>query len=720
MTRTFTYSTRYDIHRTLWRFLTVTLNALQLLNAPDDEKMSLELGGLTTQDFRYTQRSPQSALTCVRYASRFKETQTTLRSLLRSNAHSAEDVLSLLAAVLHLGEVEQEWNSDRPALVRGASVTHLVPLLGLEPDDLDDGLCHRVIQVAGKDIKVPLSAEQSAFTRDALAKDIYDRLFSCLVNAVNIQLSGDTPRHSPAPETSRKIALLDIFGFESFGCNRFEQLCINYVNEALQQRFARDTIVTVQAEYLAEGVPWEPVRFTDNSTVLDLLHGRAGVITLLNDECQVPGGSEAGFLNKLRIAHGACDRLRIDPTKPGAFSVVHYAGTVTYDCTAFLKKNRDALPSHTASVMLRSKISLLTLLFRSDKSTVAQPTGRSPAQHRMAPTTICSKLRTELRSLLKQLDASQVHYVRCLKPNSSKSSCEFHPALVARQLRSGGLVEAVRVIRSAYPHKMPHLECFRMCRRLRSGDAVDDTGQQTQLAQLLCERCHLNVKVGVSRVYFAPGAYESMMGMVAAVELQSWWRGRRCRREYWRVRCGVVKFQALVRAGQSRHRQAQSLAAAVVLQTWARVMARRLAFLRMLDSTRRIQALLRRGIARRRARERRRHRVVIQRALLCWLLRRLRRVEGVAVTEPGFCCSRSTQTVSGGGDMVGGCGGRVRLSRCERFLEACQEVRDCLPRRWDPRSWTAEGVYELCSFIVGATAAVALYAFHCSADGTDK
>jgi myosin heavy subunit len=365
---------------------------------------------------------------------------------------------------------------------------------------------------------------QALSGRDALAKEIYARVFQWLVMVINFNTSSQSNNPSKTNGIAGTISLLDIFGFECFGVNRFEQLCINFANEKLQQKFTEDVFKTVQSEYAKEGLVWEHITFTDNADVLDLIEGKKGLIHNLNEECLLPKGSDASFLTKVKQASASAPAFSSSQLNREVFSVQHYAGKVTYTVTGFMECNKDTLPEDMRALLAGSKNPLLHRIFSdtnyfgaaarsadellsADRGSTAAflllPNGDhdgltgaltpivteelSPMAHDsqgnnggkfggvtrrrnsfMMAETVTTKFKTQLHHLMVMISATEVQYVRCIKPNPNKSKSEFDRHMVVEQLRSAGMVEAIRIARSAYPNRLTYTEFLNRFRCLRS------------------------------------------------------------------------------------------------------------------------------------------------------------------------------------------------------------------------------------------------------------
>jgi myosin-5 len=261
---------------------------------------------------------------------RFLTTMTTL-GLIGVSEEEQRHIQRIVAGLVYLGQVsfvcvDADTSEIDPA-VSEETIQRCCSLLGLDTTAFKERMIVRNIDAAGDTLLVALSREQATDGRDALAKDTYTRLFLWLVSIIN----ESTAASEADTQRNRIIGLLDIFGFESFRVNRFEQLCINYTNEKLQAKFTSDVLMSVQAEYREEGLAWETIDYKDNNDVLELLESRLGFIALLNEECLLPKGSNANFLNKITNAYNKNPLFSLSvQLSRDEFCIQHYAGKVCY------------------------------------------------------------------------------------------------------------------------------------------------------------------------------------------------------------------------------------------------------------------------------------------------------------------------------------------------------------------------------------------------------
>merc|ERR1719361_2085237 len=239
------------------------------------------------------------------------------------------------------------------------SLNHFAELFEIEEDQIRSWLCNRKIVTARESYTKPIGAESAKFARDALAKYIYSKIFDWIVVKINKALKTSGKVH-------KFIGVLDIYGFETFEINSFEQFCINYANEKLQQQFNSHVFKLEQEEYIKEGIEWKMIDFYDNQPCIDLIEAKLGVLDLLDEECRMPKGSDKSWVEKLyekckKWEHFAKPRL-----SQTAFLVKHFADQVEYECDGFLHKNRDTVMEEQVTILKASKNNLVSDLFISE------------------------------------------------------------------------------------------------------------------------------------------------------------------------------------------------------------------------------------------------------------------------------------------------------------------------------------------------------------------
>ena len=328
-------------------------------------------------------------------------------------------------------------------------------------------MTERVINAGVETVLTHLNLEEATKACEALIKAVYGAAFDFIVERVNASIVEDTTSHG---HSAASIGVLDIFGFETFDVNNFEQICINYTNEALQQQFNKYVFKLEQQEYEKEGILWKFISFPDNQDVLDLIDKKhTGILALLDEQCILPKSTDQKFT---RYLYGRCDKhprfnasskQRVDYK----FSVEHYAGYVEYTTDAWLEKNKDQLPAAASELLLSSDFGLIGQIRKFVRSEARAGRGT------VATKSVGAQFSSQLKLLRARIDTTIPHYIRCLKPNDELIPDYFEPKNVVEQLRCGGVLEAVRVSRAGYPTRYPH-DVF-MARYYILGDQRDDT-----------------------------------------------------------------------------------------------------------------------------------------------------------------------------------------------------------------------------------------------------
>jgi len=279
------------------------------------------------------------------------------------------------------------------------------------------------------------------YSRDALAKGIFSRIFDWLVAKVNSTME--------ISSKGKSIGILDIYGFEIFERNQFEQLCINYCNETLHQIFIDLTLKAEQEEYVREGIKWEPVKYVNNKPCVDLINGKPlGIFTMLDEECLFPEGTDASLLQKLHKNFGKVAHYQIPSGNSNKhFVIKHYAGDVAYDVNGFLDRNRDTLYADLQQMCISSSNFMLKQLFSKATEEIPMKGGKK------RPVTAGFQFKTSVGYLLTALYACQPHYIRCIKPNEEKKPLGWDEKKVAEQIKYLGLWENLQVRRAGYCYR---------------------------------------------------------------------------------------------------------------------------------------------------------------------------------------------------------------------------------------------------------------------------
>ncbi|XP_065060294.1 myosin-IIIb-like [Rhopilema esculentum] len=384
-----------------------------------------------------------------------------------------QEMFRILAGVLNIGNLQFSLDEDDFATLQPDE--HLKAssfLLGLDSVNLCDVLTSFVTVTRGSHIKRRYNKIQAQSCRDAMAKSLYGRLFSWIVNKVN-QLV--------APEfilESKEIGLLDIFGFEHFEKNSFEQSCINMANEQLQFFFNQHIFKWEQEEYHREGIDWSDIKFEDNQPTLDFFFGKpVGFLTLLDEESHFPQSTDLSFTQKLSRSFASHKKIFQGPRSDASltFTVNHYAGKVQYTSDGFLEKNKDAIPPGMVQLLQKSDNKLVSQIFsatitrtgtlalqgrctlkgKDSKQTRKLSASRQKFMANKKATTIGTQFKNSLSVLMEKLNAAAPHFIRCIKPNAEKVPSKFDFLYVRRQLNYTGILETTKIRKDGYSVRVP-------------------------------------------------------------------------------------------------------------------------------------------------------------------------------------------------------------------------------------------------------------------------
>ncbi|XP_077389347.1 unconventional myosin-Va isoform X1 [Festucalex cinctus] len=573
------------------------------------EMRSLKL--VAPEHFRYTNQGEDANIAGTDDVMEMERTRNAF-TILGVLPDQQMELFRILAAVLHLGNVKISGsgrNSDRSYIdADDSSLAIFSKLLGVEATHMAHWLCHRRLVLAGDALVKPMTGQQAVEARDALAKHIYEQMFKWTVHRLNSAL------RSQAGRTKTFIGVLDIYGFETFERNSFEQFCINYANEKLQQQFNRHVFHLEQEEYVREELTWSRIEFSDNQQCIHLIEGQLGLLDLLDEECRMPKGSDDSWVQKLYDQH-LSNRGHTHFRKPrmsnSAFVILHFADAVQYECGGFLDKNRDTVFEELVNVLKASQSELVADLFQQQGKGPSMANGsvRSGKRaHREHKLTVGFQFRQSLQMLMDTLNSTTPHYVRCIKPNDLKEPFMFDPKRTVQQLRACGVLETIRISAAGFPSRWTYEEFFLRYRVLLRGS------RRREEARLACRQALPQLILdpdqyvfGKTKVFFRAGQVALLERLraerlrAAAVILQSCVRGWLTRIHYGRILQAVVTLQRHWRGALAR-RLAQTLRytkAALVMQKTYRMLVCRRMFLLVRQAAVTIQAFVRGTLTRR-------------------------------------------------------------------------------------------------------------------------
>ncbi|KAL9833437.1 myosin-3-like [Geothlypis trichas] len=422
-------------------------------------------------------------------------------------------IYKLTGAILHYGNMKfkQKPREEQAEPDGTEEADKAAYLMGLNSADLLKALCYPRVKVGNEYVLKGQTVDQVHQAVNALAKSVYEKLFLWMVVRINQQLDTKLPRQ-------HFIGVLDIAGFEIFEFNSFEQLCINFTNEKLQQFFNHHMFVLEQEEYKKEGIEWEFIDFgMDLAACIELIEKPMGIFSILEEECMFPKATDTSFKNKLYDQHlGKCSSFQ--KPKPGKgkaeahFSLVHYAGTVDYNITGWLEKNKDPLNETVVGLYQKSSMKILCHLYASFASMdEAEGSGKKKGAKKKGSSfqTVSVLFRENLNKLMSNLRTTHPHFVRCIIPNETKTPGLMDHKLVLHQLRCNGVLEGIRICRKGFPNKIPYGDFKQRYLLLNAsvipeGKFVDSRKACEKLLSSI-EIDHTQYKFGHTKVFFKAG-----------------------------------------------------------------------------------------------------------------------------------------------------------------------------------------------------------------------
>ncbi|XXG40756.1 hypothetical protein AAC387_Pa01g1394 [Persea americana] len=559
--------------------------------------------------FHYLNQSKTYELNGVNSSHEYLNTRRAM-DIVGISLDEQEAIFRILAAILHLGNIEFSPGKehDSSTIKDQKSSFHLqmtADLFMCDADLLLATLCTRTMHTREGSIVITLDCTAALASRDTLAKTVYARLFDWLVEKINRSVGQD-------PNSRLQVGVLDIYGFESFKTNSFEQFCINLANEKLQQHFNEHVFKVEQEEYTKEQINWSYIEFIDNQDVLDLIEKKpVGIIALLDEACMFPKSTHKTFATKIFQSFRAHPRLVKAKVSETDFTLSHYAGKVTYRTDSFLDKNRDYIVVEHCNLLSSSKCSFLAGLFPS------LPEDSSRSSYKFS--SVASRFKQQLQALMETLNTTEPHYIRCVKPNSLNRPQIFENQSVLQQLRCGGVLEAVRISLAGYPTRRTYSE-FVDRFGLLSLELTDGSYDEKTLTKRILKKMKLeNFQLGRNKVFLRAGQIAILDSRRAEVLdnaskiIQSRFRTFIACKEFNLIRVTAITLQAYCRGCLSRSMYLfkKQEAAAVSIQKYARRWVCWHSYLQICSAVVLIQSSIRGLSARVMALQRKQHRAAI-------------------------------------------------------------------------------------------------------------
>ncbi|GFY64185.1 unconventional myosin-Vb [Trichonephila inaurata madagascariensis] len=561
-----------------------------------EELQDLQLGDQSY--FNYTNQGDAPTILGVDDAKNFQETRNAFCLLGFSDSQQLM-MYRILSAVLHLGNITilrgGQAHDDPDSSLIPDSDPHLVTmcdLLGVECDQMNTWLCNRKIQSMREVITMQLPHSQALFARDALAKHIYSQLFEWIVRQINKSLASNKKVH-------KFIGVLDIYGFETFEINSFEQFCINYANEKLQQQFNMHVFKLEQEEYVREQIEWKLIDFYDNQPCIDLIESKLGILDLLDEECKMPKGTDETWCQKLFAQCKKWKHFEKPRLSNTAFILHHFADKVKYEVSGFLQKNRDTVMEEHINILKASQFELVAELFEEEKTdsklkpvakirSAAPPVKSGQKQHKK---TVGSQFRESLCLLMSTLNATTPHYVRCIKPNDQKVAFSFEPHRAVQQLRACGVLETIRISAAGYPSRWTYQDFLNRYRVLTSSKDIRRSDLKSTCQKILENLVQEEDKFqfGKTKIFFRAGQVAYLEKLRAdklracAVMVQKHIRGWLCRHKYKQIRKTTILMQKYARGLLARRYTTflRRTRAAILIQKNVRMFVQRRKYMRI-------------------------------------------------------------------------------------------------------------------------------------------
>ncbi|XP_022230994.2 unconventional myosin-Va isoform X2 [Drosophila obscura] len=559
-------------------------------------------------------------------ADQFNETAQAMTVLGFSFQQIAE-IVKILAGILHLGNIEvakkyteggDEEDSDSCEISHNDIHLQITgDLLRVKTEDLRRWLVMRQIESVNEHVLIPNSVEAGQAARDALAKHIYAKLFQYIGGVLNKSLNNGSKQCS-------FIGVLDIYGFETFEVNSFEQFCINYANEKLQQQFNQHVFKLEQEEYLKEGITWTMIDFYDNQPCIDLIESRLGVLDLLDEECRMPKGSDESWAGKLIAKCSKFPHFEKPRFGTTSFFIKHFSDTVEYDVYGFLEKNRDTVSKELTSVLAMSSMSLVKQVMALedidtlgvDANTTSTLGGRvviSAGRKQVVPSkqhkkTVGSQFQESLASLISTLHATTPHYVRCIKPNDEKIAFKWETAKIVQQLRACGVLETVRISAAGFPSRWLYPDFYMRYQLLAHRSKIDKNDLKQSCRNIVYKWIEDEDKsrFGNTQIFFRAGQVAFLEQVRANLRkkyitiVQAVVRRFIHRRRYLRLKMVICGIQRYARGFMARDRvqKMREVRAALILSKYAKGWLCRRRYLRLRHSIAGIQTYARGMMAR--------------------------------------------------------------------------------------------------------------------------
>lgn len=522
----------------------------QLLVGAEDEMLAKLQLKRNFDTYFYFSHGDEGKVSTINDSQQFQQVRKAM-TVIELTDQEQDDIFAIVASVLHMGNVGFTEEDGKAKVLKPECVEAISKLLGCQATKLDRAFTHRTIDAKGDVVTSPLSRDMAIYARDALAKAVYDRMFTWLVMRLNTSLQ---PQEGQKKEV---MGILDIYGFEIFERNSFEQFCINFCNEKLQQLFIELTLKSEQEEYSREGIEWEHIEYFNNKVICDLIEEKhKGIISLMDEECLRPGEpTDKSFLAKMNenlshhkhyISHKKAGGDSQKSMSREEFCLKHYAGDVTYNVDGFLDKNNDLLFRDLREVMSETTNSITKEVFPASDVTTKK-----------RPNTAATQFKNSLNQLMEILMNKEPSYIRCIKPNDEQRSGIFNERVVVHQVKYLGLMENLRVRRAGFAYRRPYEMFLQRYKCLSPNTWPNYQGPAKQGVQEIVRQLHFEkdeYRMGNTKLFIrsprtlfaAEDAFQARKHFIATI-IQKIWKGRLQRQKYLKMRAAAIIVEKWLR-----------------------------------------------------------------------------------------------------------------------------------------------------------------------------
>ncbi|XP_046586212.1 unconventional myosin-XV isoform X1 [Neodiprion lecontei] len=530
-----------------------------------DQQLRDKYGLLTPDKYFYLNQGGSCEIDGKNDTQDFKALLSAMQ-VLGFTSEEQDTIFRILGSVLHLGNVyfhrkQLRHGQEGVEVGSDAEIRWAAHLLQVNADGIIRALTTKTTEARNERVVTALNIDQALDARDAFAKALYSSLFAWLVARVNHIVYKGTKQTSA-------ISILDIFGFENFTENSFEQLCINYANENLHFYFNKHIFKLEQQEYAKEKIDWTMINYTDNLPVINLIAKKpVGILHLLDDESNFPKASDLSFLEKCHYNHALSELYSRPRMNSAEFAIKHYAGQVWYNVEGFLDKNRDTLRPDVVELLISSKILMVSKMFQHVRTTheanktMNKPNGRFVTMKPRTPT-VSARFHDSLQQLLDLMSQCNPWFVRCIKPNTEKAPMKFDMPCVLEQLRYTGMLETIRIRKTGYPVRLLFSHFVDRYRYLVHTN-LPRGAPNKELCRMILDKAapqesHTQYQLGLTRVFLRESLERTLeynRALIlerAAITVQRYTRGFLARRRFLNISRSTVLLQAVYRGYRER------------------------------------------------------------------------------------------------------------------------------------------------------------------------